>query len=270
LYSTSDFVFKTLIKMKPGLPFLSLIISLGSCKSQQFDGFNTGPKHCPVYNKCSKDEEAVPKWPMKLTSVGCSNLGGSMSMSSIGSDDEIISPCCDQWNACIQICGSTRSFCDSSFDKCLKVKCDDIDNNEEKKKQCESNASTKKLLLSISDCRSFDAGQSNGCECVNKSKVEEKRKSIVRAFYKKYNSKDVDKADKLASKANTIAKFAGLFQKLIEKYPNAVKRVKDPKAKYMEDLLKSHEKGEATNVKTDIKTEDDVVDVVEEEERIEL
>jgi hypothetical protein len=241
----------------------------------QFDGFGgAGPKHCPPYNKCAKDEEPVPKWPMKLVSTGCNKLGGGLSMSSTGAFDEgVTAVCCDQWNACNQICGSTRTYCDSTFEKCLETKCAEITDAEERK-LCTANSGTKKLLLSFSDCSSFEEGQNSGCECVKKSKVGEKRKRILTNFYKKYNPKESDKAEKLASKATDPKKFAGLLLKLAVKYPKSVKRMKDPQQKMMEDLLKKHEDGGSDSAPPKAETVTEEKDPSEEEnsdeERIEL
>ncbi len=254
---------------------IQLLIALSVTKSctAQFDGgFGNGqPKQCTAFNRCEADETPVPRWPMKLHSTGCNKLGGGLSMSSVGKfDDSITSPCCDQWNACNQICGSVRSFCDSSFDKCLEAKCEEIKDKEEKD-LCKSNASTKKLMLSLADCKYFVESQISGCECVKKSKVEEKRKRIVTNFYKKYNPKEVDKAEKLAAKANDPKKFAGLFMKLVAKYPKAVKRIRDPQEIMMEELMRKHGGGGNSAETPKPKTSDGEEEEEDsEEERIEL
>jgi len=238
---------KLLLSVAQSTIQILIILAVARLSTAQFDGFGNGqPKQCPVYNRCEKDETPVPKWPMKLSSTGCNKLGGGgLSMSSVGKFDEAItSPCCDQWNACNQICGSVRSFCDTSFDKCLEAKCDEIKNKEDRD-LCKSNASTKKLMLSLSDCKFFMDSQASGCECVKKSKADEKRKRIVTNFYKKYNPKEVDKAEKLAAKANDPKKFAGLFMKLIAKYPKAVKRIRDPQEIMMEELMRKHGGGQS-------------------------
>lgn len=255
---------------------LLLVCTLQSCFSQfeQFGG--GGPKMCPPYNKCAKDEEPVPKWPMKLTSTGCTKLGGGVSMASIGQfNDGLHSGCCDNWNACNQICGALRAQCDAIFDKCLDAVCDKI-SDEEEKKMCTSNASTKKLLLQLSDCRFYQESQNAGCECVKKTDVEEKRKGLLTNFYKKYNPNEVNKVENLASKSNDVKKLATLLIKLAAKYPKSVKRIKDKQEIMMEELLKRQRESEkskpASEEKTTTTTESSSTSDEEDqvEERIEL
>jgi hypothetical protein len=258
------------------VPLLLLLLPLllHQCAAQQFPGGmpGGGPKHCPAYNKCSKNEEMVPKWPLKLTSTGCTKIGGGLAMSSSGKfDDTIIVPCCDQWNACVQICGSARSYCDTTIKKCFDTQCKSL-KDKEQIELCESNASTKVLMLNLSDCRSFEKGQQDHCECMTKDKVAERRKTILEKFYKKYSPNDVSKATNLAAKATDAKKFAGLISKLIMKYPKAVTRMKDPGEEYMENMMKRQRSGEFDKAKkaADSAKEEDDEEEEDEGEKIEL
>lgn len=260
--------------LSSSLQFALLFCILQVCYSQfeQFGG--GGPKICPTYSKCKKDEEPVPKWPLKLTSTGCNKLGGGISMSSVGQfNDALHSGCCDNWNACIQICGTFRAQCDAIFDKCMESSCDKITNGEEKQ-MCTSNAGTKKLLLQLSDCHSYSEAQDAGCECVKKTEVEEKRKSFLTNFYKKHNPTDISKVDNLASKATDVKKFASLLLKLVAKYPKSVKRIKDPQEQMIEELMRKQRESESKPPEKESKTTETIVDSSDEdeeqEERIEL
>ena len=266
--------------LSSSLHFALLFCILQVCYSQ-FEGFGGGgPKICPTYSKCKKDEEPVPKWPMKLTSTGCDKLGsgklgGGMSISSFGKfNDSLHSGCCDNWNACIQICGTFRAQCDAIFDKCMESTCDKITNEEEERKMCMSNAGTKKLLLQLSDCTSYSEAQEAGCECVKKTEVQEKRKGFLTKFYKKHNPTDVNKVDNLASKATDVKKFASLLLKLVVKYPKSVKRIKDPQEQMIEEMMRKQREPESKPSKKETETTETIVDSSdkdgEEEERIEL
>ena len=63
---------------------------------------------CPAFS-CSKGYEPVQKRPLKFTSMGCSaNSGLQMFSASAADDDEVIGSCCDQKNACFQVCTTTH------------------------------------------------------------------------------------------------------------------------------------------------------------------
>jgi len=237
------------------------------------DGFG-GQKNCPEFKCRQKDETPVPQTPMKLTSTGCSSIGGGgiSMMGGGGNDEKVIAPCCDLYHACNQICGTTKSFCDAGLEKCMDATCNAIKNDDAKKK-CEGNVTTKKLMLQFSQCLDFNQGQQQSCKCVKKNVVDEKRKEVVRSFYKKFNPANVDKADSLAAKASDSNKLGGLLFKLVAKYPKAIRRVQDPKQKMMEDMMNGGKfpdargNGGAKKPVVDAKNDDDDD---ESDERIEL
>lgn len=178
---------------------------------------------------------------------------------------EIIAPCCDVFNACVQVCGVTKQYCTRNFDQCLDSKCKSISDADTKKK-CDGEIQVKKLMVQISQCREFEEGQKN-CRCVKKDSYEEEKAKLVRSFYAKFNSDNVEKADALAAKASDKHKLAGLIIKLLGKYPKAIKKVEDPKKKEMEDLMRNMKQAEAKKVTT---SEDEVEENEEEDEKIEL
>lgn len=232
----------------------------------QFDQFG-GPKNCPAFSCPNKDEVPVSLWPMKLTSSGCSSLsGGNMNMMQFNKPSEsekIIIPCCDLLNACYQICGTSNVFCSKEAEACLDTKCDDLKDNEEMHKSCKSDVSVKKIMLSFGGCTSFDAGQKQNCKCVKKSEFDDKREETVHGFYKKFNPENIDKVEGLVKKASDQKKFAGLLYKLVKKYPRAIKKVKDPQQKIMEEMMRNIPE-------TDSIAQEDVVEESDPDERIEL
>jgi hypothetical protein len=257
----------------------TLLLNFATLSNGQFQGGGQGfggQEHCSEF-KCPKnDETPLPKSPMNyLVSTGCDSIGGG-GMSMFGGNGnseagEAIAPCCDIFNACFQICGATKQFCTRNFEKCMESKCNSIADQDVKKK-CEGEAQMKKIMMQISQCREFEDGQKN-CRCVKKDSIDEERTQVVRSFYAKFNPGNVDKANALADKATDKHKLAGLLYKLVEKYPKAIKKIKDPKQKEMEDLMKGYQR---TGSKKDAKNEDiDVGDVEDDnddqsDERIEL
>mmetsp|Transcript_4758 Transcript_4758/g.7218 ORF Transcript_4758/g.7218 Transcript_4758/m.7218 type:complete len:262 (+) Transcript_4758:120-905(+) len=259
---------------------ISLLVLVLPSAVAQFQQFG-GQKNCPEFTCPKNDETPVPKFPMKLTSTGCSSIGGG-GMAMMGGKgtygETAINPCCDLYHSCLQICGSTKSFCDSNLEVCMEKKCDSLQ-NASAKKECETAISTKKIMLQISTCAEFNTAQKENCECVKKDEVSEKRSEVVSGFYKKFNPSAAEKAGALAAKATDSKKLAGLLFKLVEKYPKAIKKVKDPKQKMMEDMMSDGKfklNGEGSvkrNVDSEenIKVDDIKVDDSDDsEERIEL
>merc|ERR1712185_100803 len=86
-------------------------------------------------------------------------------------------------------------------------------------------------------CKGFDAAQAKACRCVETAKAAEKREQIISDFYDKHNKAKKDDVPKLAAKADNGKKFVGLLTQLVGKYPQAIKKVKDPQQKWFEDMM---------------------------------
>ena len=217
---------------------VALFASTSSFASAQFEGFGGGreAKVCPPY-RCKKDEEAVPKWPLKLESYGCSGMGGMQIFSQAQDSKSPHEVCCDLRSACLQTCGASKSFCDDEFLKCGTAACENLTDAEEKK-SCESSASMNQILVQFDNCQKYDAAQSSHCECVPKAEVADKRERVLRAFYKKFSPEAVEKVPALAAKADTPAKMVGLLLRLYKKYPTVIKKRKDPQQEAMEKIMR--------------------------------
>lgn len=212
---------------------------------------------CPEF-VCQDDMVPVPKTPMDyFESTGCEGIGaGGVSMMGGSVNKEIsdaLAPCCDVYHSCFQICGTTKQFCNHNLETCMVDQCNTFTDADSKKK-CEAEIEMKKLMLQMIQCREFYAGQRKGCKCVHAKDVEAKRKLSIRSFYKQYSPDDIDKADALGAKATNKHKHAGLIFKLVQKYPSGIKKIKDPKQKKMEDLMKnfSGEGSEATEKEEEV------------------
>jgi Group XII secretory phospholipase A2 precursor (PLA2G12) len=209
--------------------------------SQDFQGFGGEPTFCTPY-RCPKDHEAVPKWPLRLTSAGCSGMGGMQVFSgrSAADKDDPQRPCCDLRHACLQTCGSIKTSCDAEFLKCTQSVCDAM-GSEDQREKCRSSASIHELMVKMDQCKKYDAEQYSHCECVPASQARAKRQRVLRSFYKKFNPDSIDKVDGLAKKADSSRKMAGLLMKLYKKYPQVIKQVKDPQQEMMERMMKDAE-----------------------------
>lgn len=204
--------------------------------------------------RCSKGYAAVPKWPMPLHSKGCGGGMGGVSMfnmgGGLGGGDEAYEHCCHRKDACWQICGSNKQSCDREMEKCMDKACREITNDEERRK-CNDSKSLTKMMMSVGGCDEFKSHQSANCECAVKSKAFEKRKRVLRNFYKKFNPEGIDKVDALAAKAAVkVATFAGLLRSLVAKYPKAIKQEKNANAEKLEKIMRDMDKA-SENVDSD-------------------
>ena len=144
-----------------------------------------------------------------------------------------------------------KTHCEEQFLKCSEEKCAALD--EKEKKACESTMSIHMLMAKFDQsCNRYDQEQYSHCECVDKDKAASKRERVIRSFYKKFNPDAVDKVQGLLKKVDTPSKMAGLLLKLVKKYPEAIKKVKDPQQEYLENLMgdmdeKKKEGGDGVN-----------------------
>lgn len=213
------------------------VLFVASIVEAQFDGFGE-KKFCKPYS-CPKDHEPVPKWPLQLSSTGCSSMGGMQVFSGISDDDDPMRICCDLRHACLQTCGSIKTFCDDEYVQCGKDICAAM-TDEEQKSKCEKSASINDIMVKMDGCQRYDQEQYKHCECVAKDSVQKKRERVIRAFYKKYNPENVDKVSGLVQKVDTTAKMVGLLLKLYKKYPSVIQKVKDPQQEMMEKMMKEN------------------------------
>jgi hypothetical protein len=234
----------------------SVLFLAASSARAQFENLNFGqPKECPPF-RCRKNEEPVPKWPLQLESSGCSHAGAMMNVKEGEKVEEtVLDACCHQRNACLQTCGSLRVICEQDFLVCGETACqtlsnDDDDEEEEEKKEqqsCKQQLQLQKLLRSMDSCDEYARAQNKNCQCVSSKKAPEARLEFLTQFYSEYNpseqQNDEDgnynkKIRALAAKADTARKLSTLIGKLVKKYPQAIKHVKDPKEEYMANMMK--------------------------------
>eukprot|EP00977_Amphora_coffeiformis_P025438 scaffold19791_cov142-Amphora_coffeaeformis.AAC.2 len=213
---------------------------------------------CPNF-KCSAGYTPVPKSRLKWESMGCASMGGGSMMMMAGGgaeDDKPYEACCDQWHACYQICGVSKATCDTTFETCAKEACAED-------ATCKQNVEINAMMMQIGGCQKFNEAQVKVCECTAKGGDDSstgaaatKRQAALRYFYKKFAPENIDKVENLAAKADTPSKMAGLFLKLLRKYPEAIQKVEDPMKKMYDKI----------RMETKEKEGDDTTVVVEETE----
>ena len=235
--------------------FLLALLAAVASVNAQFDQANFGqPKICTPF-KCMKDQEAVPKWPYKVKSMGCSNaMGGMMAMQpgKSGGDDPL-EECCHAKAACIQTCGSVKHLCQEEFMKCGERTCAALSDSKESE-DCNRTIELQKILSGLDNCNEYDQFQRQNCKCVDKDKAAKERVQFLTRFYEKYNAEEVGKAKKLAAKADTVRKMASLVVKLAQKYPECIKIIEDPNKAMMDKIMKG-----ADNYKKENGEEDDSI-----------
>lgn len=219
-------------------------------------------QNCPNY-RCSSGMTPVPKTRLKFTSTGCSAMGGGMVLmgNQNEKEDEPYASCCDEWHACYQVCGIAKKICDDSFKSCAAIKCG---SDEDCTKQVELST----MMMNLSGCHRFDQAQYQACECVLKNKATEKRQAAIRRFYNKFAPSAETKADELAKKVDkSTAKMAGLFRKLLSKYPDAIQKVEDPQQamyrKMMEEAKNKDSKDDISEEEKSIGDDEDREEVQE-------
>mmetsp|Transcript_100135 Transcript_100135/g.289121 ORF Transcript_100135/g.289121 Transcript_100135/m.289121 type:complete len:260 (-) Transcript_100135:477-1256(-) len=203
--------------------------------AQDFDFQKMMNQNCPNF-KCSSGYTPVPKSRQKFESTGCSAMGGGavmMNPGDSGSNEKPYEDCCHAWHACYQVCGVAKKTCDNTFEACAKEACGDDE-------KCTKDLELSSMMMKLTGCKPFDEAQYQACECVVNDKVPEKREAAIRNFYKKNSPENIDKAKSLVTKADTPSKLAGLFIKLLSKYPDAIIKKEDP-MKSMFDKIKLDE-----------------------------
>lgn len=205
-------------------------------------------KACPKF-KCAGGLTPVPKSRQKYESTGCGGMQGGAQMITISTDEKedekAFSPCCDQWHACYGVCGMSKKSCDDGYKTCWEKRCG-------KDEECQKDADMAGIFIKFGGCAKYNSAQYMACECVNESKAQDKREAAIRGFYKKYAPENVDKVPELAAKVkDSPSKVAGLFTKLLAKYPEAIKKTKDPNEELYKKAYRESEKAEAASGKTE-------------------
>lgn len=90
----------------------------------------------------------------EFTSNGCGTREMKVSV------DPRIPECCDIHDACYEICGISRNFCDKKFNQCMNRRC-------EGDRECMSSASMITMGVAIFGCSPFISAQQQACDCIS-------------------------------------------------------------------------------------------------------
>lgn len=250
----------TVLKKLFSFTVVSICLPMVVGQGGDFDFKNMMNQNCPNF-KCTSGYTPVPKSRTKFESTGCSAMGGGdmmMNPGGEGSNEKPYESCCHQWHACYQICGASKKTCDATFESCAKEACGNDD------EQCTKDLELSNMMMKLGGCKKFDEAQYQNCECTPANQASSKREAAIRKFYKKNSPENVDKATSLAQKADTPGKVAGLFTKLLLKYPEAITIKDDPMKAMFDKINVEKDDDKATETSETVHGDDN------EEEKIEL
>jgi hypothetical protein len=165
------------------------------------------PVHCtngmnPVQNK------------FPITSNGCTGTG----FIELEGEEDFTS-CCDEHDACYQVCGMTKKRCDMKFWECLEHMCETVFTTN---KQCRSAANIYYIATRTLGREFYEDAQSEHCQCVENEKVSEHYRDLISDFYGTYAPKSKSKFNWSKYADFSWPKLAALFNTLHEKYNKAI------------------------------------------------
>ena len=222
--------------------FALLLQVCAAFKFDSIDGLGGG-KPCKPFS-CSGGHGAVPKRPMALTSQGCHGMGGAMfSGAGMGGSgpkpsDAVLTPCCDQFHACAQICGAPKTRCDKNLKKCIAEGCASLD--DAAKKECEQTGNLHVMMVQLGGCKRYEEAQSAACDCVKEERVHKRRVQSLTDFFSAHSRDKLGNVAKLCKKHGEADgwKFSKLLGRMVAKYPASIKHVKSREQAMMDEILK--------------------------------
>ena len=155
--------------------------------------------NCPNF-WCGKKKVAVPSSKPSWKSSGCSSLSGGMMMFGGNSDDDVLSPCCDQRHACYQTCGMPKKKCDNLLKACMTARCAQMIPGKGKE-GCESSQNIHALSGDIGGCRMYNEAQRAACSCVSAKRAEKRRVDVLKGFYRVHNKAKLDQVEAMLAQA---------------------------------------------------------------------
>ena len=127
---------------------------------------------------CHKGETLVQRAGFDLESNGCSKpdffkIEG----------EEDFTFCCDRHDACYQICGIDKNFCESEFQKCLNHLCT---RNFKKNDKCSGAANAFVMGVQMFGQSGFLESQESACQCVRTAEVRRHYEALLTSFYERF------------------------------------------------------------------------------------
>ena len=149
-----------------------------------------------------------------VTSNGCT---GADFIELDGEED--FTSCCDEHDACYQICGLNKKKCDHKFWECMEHLCESV---FPENKKCKKAANIYYLGTSTLGNSFYEDAQSDHCMCVESDKVTGHYKVLIDKFYTKHAPKSKSKFDWSKYEHFSSAKFYLLYNTLHEKYSSSI------------------------------------------------
>ena len=165
----------------------------------------------PVY--CTDGMTPVQnKFP--ITSNGCTGTGF---IDLVGEED--FTSCCDEHDACYQVCGMTKKRCDMKFWECLEHMCTTVFSTN---KECRSAANIYYIATRTLGREFYEDAQSEHCQCLENEKVSNHYRDLISDFYGTYAPKSKAKFEWAKYEHFSWPKLAALYNTLHEKYQKAI------------------------------------------------
>lgn len=141
------------------------------------DGLGGGAaKKCKPFRCAGKGRVPVMLPMPKLHANGC-GAGGIR----VGAGDFNFTRCCDFHDACYGVCGVRMDYCENAFSACLRAYCGEQPRGK-KRRQCEGVAELFTMTTGVMGCEFFEEGQSDMCECVDRTEAPGRRSSALMAL----------------------------------------------------------------------------------------
>jgi secretory phospholipase A2 len=151
---------------------------------------------------------------MTISSNGCT---GADFIELAGEED--FTSCCDEHDACYQVCGMTKKKCDMKFWECMEHMCNTL---FPENKKCTKAANIYYIGTKTLGNAFYEDAQSDHCMCVDDDGINEHYKSLIGSFYTKNAPKSKSKFDWSKYEHFSPNKLYLLYNTLHEKYPKAI------------------------------------------------
>lgn len=158
-----------------------------------------------------------------------------------------VDKCCVERDICKQTCGMTPKVCHDTFQKCSSKTCKGDQN-------CELQAMMSEIMSEPYDpeetkkpdykydpteaqCRGYNRGQNESCECVHKDDWQSATEAKLKAFYGKFNPEKLNKKGEIKDAKDVWKKWKGkeheMFMALTMKYKDKAVEIRvKPKPDY--------------------------------------
>lgn len=146
--------------------------------------------------------------------------------------EEDFTKCCDLHDACYEMCGSEKTYCDEDFKACMRKMCSTVYFQNGK---CDSAADAYAIGTMMFGHSGHLASQESHCECIDSTDSVDHYKNLIEKFYRIHNPDKIDAVGPIVDKAlskqksfsnGVVTKLYKLYYDLHKKYPAAIQHSK--------------------------------------------